>query len=348
MEPINPEEPHKRRPRYQGSHPRKFAEKYKELDPLKYQEDIEKVIARGDTPAGTHRSICVQEILEILRPQPGEIAVDATLGYGGHAREILPKLLPGGKLFGLDVDRVEQPKTEARLRKEGFGPDAFTAIHSNFAALPAILESQGISKVDIILADLGVSSMQIDNPNRGFTFKRKGPLDMRMNPEKGRSAAELLATISEKKLALLIKENSDESYCKEIAAAIVSKKGSITTTEQLADTIRKILNQWLIDEDYIIKAIRRTFQAIRIEVNGEFSALETFLAALPYCLNEGGRVVLLTFHSGEDNRVVRSFEKGKAEGLYSQIFETEIRSSAEERYNNPRSKSVRLRFAFKA
>lgn len=348
MEPINPEEPHKRRVRYQGSHPRKFAEKYKELNPLKYQEDIEKVIARGDTPAGTHRSICVQEILDILRPQPGELAVDATLGYGGHAREILPKLLPGGKLFGLDVDLAEQLKTRDRLQKNGFGPDVFTAVHANFAALPAVLALQGLSKVDLILADLGVSSMQIDNPDRGFTFKRKGPLDMRMNPEKGRSAAELLATIPEKKLALLIKENGDESYHKEIAAAIISKKGSITTTEQLADTIRETLNQWLIDEDYITKAIRRTFQAIRIEVNGEFSALETFLAALPYCLNTDGRVALLTFHSGEDNRVVRSFEKGKQEGIYSQIFDTDIRASAEERYNNPRSKSVRLRFAIKA
>jgi 16S rRNA (cytosine1402-N4)-methyltransferase len=208
MDTSFPETPHRRRPRYQGSHPRSFTEKYKELNPEKYKDDIEKIISRGDTPAGTHRPICVQEVLDILQPKAGEIAVDATLGYGGHTREIIPKLLPHGRLFGFDVDLQEQTRTVARLRDYGFGSNVFTAIHSNFAALPQVLFSYGLTGVDLILADLGISSMQIDNPQRGFTFKRNGPLDMRMNPERGHSAAEFLASVSEKKLTQVIRDNS--------------------------------------------------------------------------------------------------------------------------------------------
>lgn len=348
MEDRPPEETHKRRPRYRGTHPRKFNDKYKELNPDKYHDDVDKVIARGDTPAGTHRSICVAEVLEVLRPRPGLVAVDATLGYGGHARELLKGLLPGGKLYGFDVDPVEQPKTEARLRSEGYGPDAFVAVRSNFAALSAVLAREGIAGVDLILADLGVSSMQIDNPERGFTFKRKGPLDMRMNPLKGRSAADFLKTIAVKELTQVLKDNADEADAEAIAASIVGKKGTIATTQALNAAVREALAPLKRDEEQTTKAVRRVFQAVRIAVNGEFSALETFLADLPWCLNPGGRVAILTFHSGEDNRVVRSFEEGKKSGLYVRIHETDIRAGAEERYSNPRSTSARLRWAEKS
>ena len=267
---------HKRRPRYQGTHPRAFQEKYKELNPERYSEDVEKVMARGDTPAGSHRPIMVAEILQVLRPRSGEIAVDGTLGYGGHASALLPALQPGGRLYGLDVDPLELPKTEARLRGQGFTPEVLQVRRTNFASLPALLAAEGMSGVDIFLADLGVSSMQIDNPARGFTFKREGPLDLRMNPEKGLPASELLATISEEKLARLLEENADEPYAEAIAQALVARRGELTTTTSLAAAVREALREEDRDD-----SIRRTFQALRIAVNQEFSALDTLLHVLP-------------------------------------------------------------------
>lgn len=174
--------PHRRRPRYAGKNPRRFEDKYKEHDPARYAADVAKVIASGKTPAGSHRPIMVAEILEVLALRPGELAVDCTLGFGGHAREMLAMLAPGGRLIGLDVDPVEHPKTTARLREAGCGEEVFTAVRSNFAGLPKVLAELGLGGADAILADLGVSSMQIDDPGRGFTFKSDGPLDLRLNP----------------------------------------------------------------------------------------------------------------------------------------------------------------------
>ena len=190
---MSADEVPRRRVRYKGTHPRRFQEKYKELAPGDHAAELEKVIARGHTPAGTHRPICVAEILEMLAPQPGEVALDATLGYGGHTRELLPRLLPGGRLFGVDVDPLELPRTEARLRELGFGEDVLTVRRMNFAGLPRLQAESG--GFDLVLADLGVSSMQIDNPARGFTWKANGPLDLRLNPNRGRSAADLLAAL---------------------------------------------------------------------------------------------------------------------------------------------------------
>ncbi|MHB0938337.1 MAG: 16S rRNA (cytosine(1402)-N(4))-methyltransferase RsmH [Armatimonadota bacterium] len=335
---------HKRRPRYRGTHPRAFGEKYKELNPERYTEDIEKVMARGDTPAGSHRPIMVEEMVQALRPQAGEIAVDGTLGYGGHTSAILPALLPGGRLYGLDVDPVELPKTEARLRAKGFTPDVLQVRRLNFAALPQLLAEEGLSGVDIFLADLGVSSMQLDNPARGFTYKREGPLDLRMNPEKGQPASELLATISEEKLARLLAENADETHAEAIARALTARRGDLTTTTALAAAVREALPAGEEADD----AIRRTFQALRIAVNQEFSALDTLLAVLPYCLNPGGRAAILTFHSGEDRRVKRAFQEGLERGLYSKISPTVLRPTPEERYANPRASSAKLRWAVRA
>src|SRR5579862_4131388 len=178
--PENPSAatPHRRRPRYSGKNPRRFEEKYKEHDPQRYAETVAKVLASGKTPAGTHRPIMVAEILEALTPKPGELAVDCTLGYGGHAREILARIQPGGRLLGLDADPIELPKTEARLRAAGFGPESFLAVRSNFAGLPQALAAANLAGADCILADLGVSSMQLDDPSRGFSLKLEGPLDM--------------------------------------------------------------------------------------------------------------------------------------------------------------------------
>jgi 16S rRNA (cytosine1402-N4)-methyltransferase len=355
-----PSTPHKRRVRYSGKHPRRFEEKYKERDPQRYAETVAKVAASGKTPAGTHRPIMVAEILEALAPQPGELAVDCTLGYGGHAREILPRLLPGGRLLGLDQDPIELPKTEARLRALGFGPEVFTAHRSNFAGLPqalaairpdqtlshmrqSLVGSEGTARsgADLILADLGVSSMQLDDPARGFSTKFAGPLDMRMNPQRGQPASALLARIKSDALAGLLEENADEPEAVRLSVALAGK--SFASTLELNRAIRAALPQQRKEDSDL--TVRRVFQALRIAVNEEFSALETFLRNLPACLNPVGRVAILTFHSGEDRRVKKAFEAGLRDGVYADVAREVIRPTPAERHANPRSSPAKLRWA---
>lgn len=333
--------PHRRRPRYSGKHPRHFAEKYKEHDPARYADTVAKVVASGKTVAGTHRPIMVAEILEALTPAPGDVAVDCTLGYGGHSRDILPRLLPGGRLLGLDADPLELPKTEARLRELGFGPDAFTAHRSNFAGLPQVLAAAGLSGVDCLLADLGISSMQIDDPARGFSMKLAGPLDMRMNPQRGAPASALLAKLSPKALEQLLNDNADEPRAATLAPLLAGR--SFATTIELAAAIRAALPRR--DKDEVDLTVRRVFQALRIAVNDEFSALDTLLRNLPACLNSGGRVAILTFHSGEDRRVKKAFAAGLREGLYAAISEEVIRPTPAECGSNPRAAPAKLRWA---
>jgi len=333
--------PRQRRPRYKGTHPRRFAEKYKELAPEQHAGELEKVMARGHTPAGTHRSIMVAEILEALAPQPGEVALDATLGYGGHTKELLPRLLPGGRLFGVDVDPLELPRTEARLRDLGFGEDVLTVRRMNFAGLPRLKAESG--GFDVVLADLGVSSMQIDNPVRGFTWKANGPLDLRLNPQRGKSAADLLASLDEPSLADLLVENSDEPHALAIAREVHGQP--IRTTRDLADRIRAALQAEQLEDEDIKKALQRTFQALRIAVNDEFTVLDQFLSLLPGVLKPGGRVAILTFHSGEDRRVKKAFQQGLRDGIYAEVAPEPLRASPEERRANPRSTSAKLRWA---
>jgi 16S rRNA (cytosine1402-N4)-methyltransferase len=326
----SPDKP-KRRPRYSGRNPRHFAEKYKELSPDRYPDEVSKVIAAGKTPSGTHRPIMVREILEVLSPRPGDFAVDCTLGYGGHAEALLAAIQPGGRLMGLDVDPIELPKTELRLRALGFGPDVFTAVQSNFAGVAKVLPEPA----DILLADLGLSSMQIDNPERGFTYKYDGPLDLRMNPRKGHSASALLASLDPARLSEILAVNSDEPNADRLAPALL--RAPATTTMQLAAAVRKAGG----DED----SVRRVFQALRIAVNDEFGALDAFLRNIPFCLKPGGRVAILAFHSGEDRRVKKSFKAFESEGVYAEIARDVIRASPEERRSNPRSSSTKLRWA---
>lgn len=336
--------PHRRRVRYSGKNPRRFEEKYKERDPQCYAETVAKVVAAGKTPAGTHRPIMVAEILEALAPQPGEVAVDCTLGYGGHARELLARIQPGGRLLGLDADPIELPKTEARLRAVGFGPEVFTAHRSNFAGLPQVLAAAGLAGVDLLLADLGVSSMQIDDPARGFSVKLTGPLDMRMNPSRGQSAAALLGKIRPAVLAELLRENADEPQAEELATVLAGKDFSTTTA--LADAIRIAMPR--LNRETADLGVRRVFQALRIAVNEEFSALDTWLRHLPACLNPGGRVAVLTFHSGEDRRVKKAFAAMRRDGVFADIADEVIRPTPAERNANPRSTAAKLRWARRA
>ncbi len=347
---MNNEEPkRKRRQRYRGKYPRRFEEKYKELNYEQHAETIEKIIKKGITPAGTHRSICVNEILEVLDPKPGQIGLDATLGFGGHAKELLTRIRPDGCLFGIDVDPIELVRTEARLRDLGFNEQEFISRQINFAGIPKILTSS-IEGFDFIIADLGVSSMQLDNPLRGFTFKREGPLDLRLNPERGQSASGLIKTISEKNLEKILWINADEPNAKIIAHAIHENRNNISTTKDLTDTIREafVTASLSSSEKEITRAIRRTFQALRIAVNDEFSALDQFLRNLPICLKPNGRVAILSFHSGEDNRVSQSFNEGLKAGIYEDISREPIRPNSQEQYDNPRSKSAILRWAIRA
>ena len=337
-----------RRPRYRGANPRQFHEKYKEHQPERYAADVAKVLAGGKTPAGTHRPILVREILRVLAPKPGEIVVDCTLGYGGHARELLAAVQPGGRLIGIETDPIELPKTEARLRALGFPPEAIVVGRMNFAGLSRFLAAEAPGGADVLLADLGLSSMQVDDPTRGFTFKADGPLDMRMNPAKGRTAAELLSTIDEGALAAMLADNSDEPYARDLAAAIVSARarGPIETTGALAAIVSAGFAPFARRAGTTADdAVRRVFQALRIGVNDELGALTALLRDLPSCLKPGGRVAILAFHSGEDRLVKSHFKDGLGAGIYSSISSEVVRASAEERRDNPRSSSAKLRHA---
>jgi 16S rRNA (cytosine1402-N4)-methyltransferase len=250
-------------------------------------------------------------------------------------------LQPGGRLLGLDADPIELPRTEARLRSLGFGPEVFSTHRSNFAGLPQVLSANQLAGADLVLADLGVSSMQLDEPARGFSVKHEGPLDMRMNPQRGLPVSALLAKIETQALATLLEGNADEPHAATLATALAGKR--FPTTTALANAIRAALPRLKREEADL--SVRRVFQALRIAVNDEFSALDTFLRNLPDCLNLGGRVAILTFHSGEDRRVKKAFEAGLRAGHYAEIAPEVIRPTPEEVRSNPRSSPAKLRWA---
>lgn len=342
---------HKRRVHYSGTHPKRFEEKHKEHDPEKYADTIEKVISKGSTPAGMHISICVNEILDFFQIQPGQQGLDATLGYGGHTMRMLEQLHGEGHMYALDVDPIEIVKTKQRLADAGYGEDILTIKQTNFRNIDKVAEEAG--KFDFILADLGVSSMQIDNPDRGFTYKFDGPLDLRLDPEKGESAAERLREVSYEELVGMFQENSDEPYAEEIATVIMKRnrtKNYVETTIQMKEAIEEALSFVPEKErkEAVKKSCQRCFQALRIDVNSEFEVLYDFLDKLPDALRPGGRVAILTFHSGEDRLVKRAFKAGAKAGVYSEVSKDVIRPSAEECARNPRARSTKMRWAVKA
>lgn len=343
---------HVRRPRYKGAYPKHFNEKYKEHNPEKYGETVDRVKAKGSTPAGMHISIMVQEILDFLDIKPGQTGLDATLGYGGHTRKMLERLEGNGHIYALDVDPIESEKTKNRLEQAGFGEDILSVRLMNFADIDQLADEVG--KFDFILADLGVSSMQIDNPERGFSYKEDGPLDLRLNPQKGVSAAERLRKLSEDEIIGMLQENSDEPYAKEIAAGIMKefrRGNSIETTKQLAKIIEKAVG-YKVDKSERAKTVKkscaRVFQALRIDVNSEFEVLDAFLNKLPSVLNKGGKVAILTFHSGEDRLVKKAFKWYAGIGEYSEVSKDVIRPSKQECIDNPRAHSTKMRWAVKS
>lgn len=343
--------PHKRRVRYKGKYPKKYEEKYKELQPEKYRDTVEHIISKGNTPAGMHISIMVKEILDFLNIRPGQTGFDATLGYGGHTKAMLECLQGKGHIYATDIDPEESEKTRKRLADLGFGEDILTIRLQNFCTIDEIAREAG--GFDFILADLGVSSMQIDNPKRGFSFKVDGPLDLRLNQESGISAAERLDTISREELEGMLLENSDEPYAGELAKAItdeIRRGNRIDTTAKLRNIIEKTLDFLPEKEkkDAVKKTCQRTFQALRIDVNHEFEVLYEFMEKLPDALRPGGRVAILTFHSGEDKLVKKALKEGYRNGIYADYAKDVIRPSAKECAQNGRAHSTKMRWAVKA
>lgn len=305
---------------------------------------------RRSTPAGQHRPVLLTEVLAALDPQPGEVVVDCTVGWAGHSVELLRRVGPTGKLVGTDLDPDNLPKARERLAAVGY---PFFVHRGNFAGLPATLAEAGVEAADCVLADLGMSSMQVDDVERGFSYSRDGPLDMRMDRTRGRSAAELLNTLSADEIARALHELGDEPEAERIARAIVlvRDREPLERTTQLAQLILDTVQggkSWRLRparDRWQTHPAARTFQALRILVNRELANLEQLLRMLPTCLRAGGRVAIISFHSGEDRLVKAAFRDGIRMGVYSEASPDPIRATFEERIANPRSRSAKLRWA---
>jgi 16S rRNA (cytosine1402-N4)-methyltransferase len=343
---------HRRRPRYRGTHPKSYAQKYKEHDLAAYPEIEAHLRTKGNTPAGTHVPVLVEEVMACLRPGPGDIVVDCTVGYGGHALEFIKRIGPGGRLMGMDVDAGELERTRKRLSQVNV-PVSFH--RSNFAGIAKVLNQEKLDGFDILFADLGVSSMQIDNPGRGMSYKRQGPLDMRMDDRLKQTGAGLLHRLSEEELAKALWELADEPDHRKIAQRIVAQRAvaPITQTQQLVQLVfeakgldPKAWRQQQHDSKFgSLHPAARTFQALRILVNDELGSLRQLLRVAPYCLRPGGRIGIISFHSGEERLVQQSFRAGVGTGAYESAADEVITPTAQEIRSNPRSASAKFRWA---
>lgn len=295
-----------------------------------------------------HVPVLLAEVLRTVAPQPGHAVVDCTVGLGGHAAALLERVAPGGRLIGIDFDPANLAL--AREKLDGVG-GRFDLFHDNFAALPTVLATAGTPRVDAILADLGVSSPHLDDPARGFSFKRAGPLDMRMDPSRGRPAAELVNRLTERQLSDAILELGDETDAPRIAQLIVRRRaeGPITTTDELCAIVCEA-RDFTLDRAAGAKLhpATRTFQALRILVNRELANLDRLLAVLPDCLAPGGVAAIISFHSGEDRRVKAAFRAGFERGAYSEIAPSPVVAGEAEQRVNARSRSAKLRWARRA
>ncbi len=339
-----------RRKRYKGTHPRRFSEKYKELAPDKFPEEAAKVRAAGRTPAGTHVPVMLAEVLEALDPKPGEVVLDCTLGYGGHTAALWERVRGSDPLsvpergsdpffIGIDLDERQLPRTTTRLTQAGV---RIRAHHTNFAGIGNVLAAEGLTGVDCLLADLGLSSMQLDDPARGFGFKHDGPLDMRMDASRGVTAAQLIADTDEEALAELLRDYADETRAEQIAAAL--KRELPKRTKELELCVLQVhgLTRFKKRGARDRHPAAAVFQALRMAVNREPANLEHLLRSLPWLLNSGGRAAVITFHSGEERRVREAFNAGVQQGLFSSAETAGIRPSREEVHANPRARSARL------
>ena len=304
------------------------------------------VRGRRSTPAGEHRPVLLGEVLAALEPLAGAVVVDCTVGWAGHAVELLRRVGKDGRLMGLDLDAENLPRARERLEACG---GRYSLHHSNFAGLPAILTSGGIEQVDALVADLGISSMQVDDAERGFSYARDGPLDMRMDRSRGRTAAQVFATIPEVELARALRELGNEPHAEGVARLLVEarERGHLETTKQLAGVLLQG-QAWRLHpatDRWNTHPAARVFQALRILVNRELANLESLLRVLPGVLRPGGRAAIISFHSGEDRLVKSAFRSGLRSGVYAAISPEPMRATLSERDANPRSRSAKLRWA---
>jgi 16S rRNA (cytosine1402-N4)-methyltransferase len=305
---------------------------------------------RRSTPPGQHRPVLLEAVLDVLAPAPGAIVVDCTVGWAGHAVELLQRAGPSGKLVGLDLDPENLPLARQRLEATGL---PFALHHANFAGLQAVLAAEGIDAVDGLVADLGMSSMQVDDACRGFSYARDGPLDMRMDRTRGRTAADVLATISETGLAAALRDLGDEPDAEAVARRIVAARQQkpIVRTTDLTTVLLEEGKPWRLHPGpgrWETHPAARTFQALRILVNREQGNLAQLLRVLPSVLRPGGVAAIISFHSGEDRLVKAAFRDGLHAGTYSEIADEPLRPDVAERQANPRSRSAKLRWARKA
>jgi 16S rRNA (cytosine1402-N4)-methyltransferase len=283
-----------------------------------------------------HVPVMPQAVLEFLSPQPGQILVDATVGAGGHTRLLAERIVPSGRLIGLDRDPAM-----LELARPRFQNLPVTLLHRSFDDLPTVLEELQLAQVDGILADLGFCSDQMDDPARGLSFQKEGPLDMRLDPAHGEPAWRLLDAMPERALADLFWQYGEERFSRRIARRVVAerKRHPLRTTTELADLVRRCVPR---PRRHGIDPATRVFQALRIAVNDELGALDRFLANLPQCLKPGGRAVVISFHSLEDRRVKQAFRNRQ---IFKELTRKPVRASAEEVASNPRARSAKLRAA---
>jgi 16S rRNA (cytosine1402-N4)-methyltransferase len=301
---------------------------------------------RRSTPSGEHRPVLLEKVLEVLAPAPGAILVDCTVGWAGHAVELVRRVGPSGKLIGLDIDAENLPRARQRLEETAL---PFALHHANFAGLPAVLAAEGIDRVDGIVADLGMSSMQVDDAERGFSYSRDGPLDMRMDRSRGRTAAEILATIPEEDLARALHDFGDEPHAEMLARRITTAREQrpLLRTKDLAEVLLQGAT-WRLHPSpgrWETHPAARTFQALRVLVNREQGNLEHLLRILPAVLRPGGVGAIISFHSGEDRLVKTAFREGLRSATYTAAADEPLRPDLAERQANPRSRSAKLRWA---
>jgi 16S rRNA (cytosine1402-N4)-methyltransferase len=309
---------------------------------------------RRSTAAGEHKPVLLAEVLAALDPKPGHTVVDCTLGFAGHSLELLSRVAPDGLLVATDLDPANIEPARTKLEAAG---GLFALHHTNFAGLAGVLAAEGVAQVDGLLADLGMSSMQVDDSTRGFSFMRDGPLDMRMDPTRGRTGAQLLATLPEDELAACFRDLGDEPRAEAIASAIVQqrKAAPVERTKELRELIDRAAPVQVLrgpgappERKQLLGPSTRVFQALRILVNRELASLTHLLRVLPTVLKPGATAAIISFHSGEDRLVKVAFRDGLRAGVYAAVSGDAVRPSFEERKENPRSRSAKLRWARRA
>jgi len=291
-----------------------------------------------------HTPVLLEQVVQVLSPQPGETIVDCTVGFAGHAIALAERLAGNGTIVGIDLDPVCIEQARQRLADLAVRVEL---THGNFAELDRILADLNIGQADIIFADLGVNSSQLADPHRGFSFSHDGPLDMRYDPSLKQTAADLVNSLPERELADLIFRYSQEKFSRKIARQIcvARRSGRITTTAALAKIVARAVGVDPAQKTGRIHPATRTFLALRIAVNRELENLEALLEKAPRLLRPGGRIAIISFHSGEDRLVKTYFQKGRDEGLYEIITRKPITPDEDEVRQNPRARSAKLRAA---